>query len=268
VGVKHHEFLEAVHDVYRPRNYLEIGVDRGQSLALSRVPSIAIDPAFKITSELHCDLLLAKETSEEFFSRRDPVGHFREKAIDLAFIDGLHLFEVALLDFRNVERFATPTSVVILDDVLPRSVDEAARQRHTKMWTGDVFKVALVLERHRPDLVCIPLDTQPTGLLLVLALDPSNRLLDDRHDQVEQELASDDHEAVPRRILLRTDAADPEAVLRAGFWRALVELRDRSTPEAPATPTQVRERLDRDPAIRRWTHREVRLDGLRPSAAG
>jgi predicted O-methyltransferase YrrM len=250
--MKHHEFLEAFHEVYRPRNYLEIGIAKGRSLALSRVPSIAIDPDFRITRELRCDLQLVKAKSQDFFTRSDALDHFKEGAIDFAFIDGLHLFEVALLDFRNVERLATPTSVVIIDDVFPRSADEAARNRHTAKWTGDVFKVGLVLERYRPDLVCVPLDIQPTGLLLAFALDPSNQALDKQNGQLMREFATDDPQDIPLRVLERSNAGDPEAVLRASFWPALLALRDRSPAEAPATPAKVRRLLEGDPVVRRW----------------
>ena len=36
--------------------------------------------------------------------------------MDLAFIDGLHLFEFSLRDFMNVEKLAHPGSVVVFDD--------------------------------------------------------------------------------------------------------------------------------------------------------
>ena len=66
--------------------------------------------------------------------------------MDLTFIDGLHLFEVALRDFMNAERMSSPSSVVILDDVFPRSIAEASRERHTLFWAGDTYKVMLTLE--------------------------------------------------------------------------------------------------------------------------
>ena len=115
-------------------NYLEIGVAQGRSLALSRVPTIAVDPDFRIEHELCCDLKLVRSTSQDFFSRADALHHFEEKSIDLAFIDGSHLFEDALRDFESVEKLSLPTSVIVFDDVLPRCPDEAARNRHTKAW--------------------------------------------------------------------------------------------------------------------------------------
>ena len=51
--------------------------------------------------------------------------------LDLVFVDGMHLFEFALRDFMNVERHADWWSVIVFDDILPRDVDEAARERHT-----------------------------------------------------------------------------------------------------------------------------------------
>ena len=179
-----------------------------------------------------------KARSEDFLARSDAVDHFAEQSIDLAFIDGLHLFEAALVDFANVERLASPTSVVVLDDMLPHSPDEAARNRQTKMWTGDVFKLAFAFERYRPDLVSISVDTEPTGVMLVLALDPSNRLLEERHAELVGEFVRDDPQDVPVNVLDRTGAADPEELLRAGFWPELVAVRDRDDP--PATPEDVR----------------------------
>ena len=53
-----HEFLRHLHAAARPRNYLEIGVNDGRSLSLSRVPSIAIDPGFRITTVSYTHLTL------------------------------------------------------------------------------------------------------------------------------------------------------------------------------------------------------------------
>ena len=57
-----HEFLRQLHQVTAARNYLEIGVNDGRSLALSRVPSIAIDPAFKVTTPLRADIQLDRKS--------------------------------------------------------------------------------------------------------------------------------------------------------------------------------------------------------------
>ena len=224
--VSRHEFLSGIHQAYRPRSYLEIGVNDGRSLTLSRVPSIGIDPAFKVTAEITCDVRLVKATSDDFFSRKDPVAHLPGGRIDLAFIDGMHLFEYVLRDFINVERHAAWSSVIVIDDVLPRSVDEAARNRHTGFWTGDVYKLTSVLRQYRPDLTLVLLDTQPTGLLLVLGADPTNTTLADSCDQIIRDTVREDPQKVPQEILKRTTALDPRAVLQSTLWADLAKSRD------------------------------------------
>lgn len=221
-----HEFLGALHDRLAPRSYLEIGVNDGRSLTLSRAPSIAVDPAFKVTSEVHCDLELVRATSDDFFARRDPVAHLPGGVIDLGFIDGMHLSDFALRDFINVERFTTWTSVIVLDDMLPRSVSEAARDRHTGAWAGDVYKVAGVLRRHRPDLLCLAVDTEPTGVVIVFGADASNRTLPDGYDALHAELVVPDPQDVPADVITRTGSVDPERLLAADIWKQLVTARD------------------------------------------
>jgi len=219
--VTRHEFLGRVHALVQPRTYLEIGVRDGASLALSRATSVAIDPAFRITHELRCDMQLVRATSDDFFARPDPLGHFKGKPIDLAFIDGMHLFEYALRDFINVEQHTRASSIVVFDDVLPRDVDEAARDRHTVLWAGDVYKLIPVLHRHRPDLLVLPLDTHPTGLLLILSPDPRSTVLRDEYDAITAAYVVEDPQSVPQEILDRRCALDPEAVLEAPLWSSL-----------------------------------------------
>ncbi len=208
-----HDFLSGVHASYKPRSYLEIGINDGRGLHRSRTRTIGVDPAFKITAEFECDLQMVRATSDDFFARPNAIAHFPEGVIDMAFIDGLHIFEFALRDFMNTEKLSAPSSVIVFDDMLPRTVAEAARNRHTMEWTGDVFRVISVLERYRPDLVIIPLDTEPTGLLLVLGADPTNTVLHDNYDAILAEYVTEDPQEVPHNILHRTDAADPEV-----FW--------------------------------------------------
>jgi hypothetical protein len=222
-----HQFLAHLHGLTAPRSYLEIGINDGRSLALSRTRSIGVDPAFKINVELECDLQLVKATSDDFFARGEPIAWFPEGVVDLALIDGLHLFEFALRDFINIERLAHPGSVVVFDDVLPRTTDEAARDRHTRIWAGDVFKVALALERYRPDLVTVAIDSVPTGMLLVVGLDPASTVLHDNYDDVLAAFAQDDPQVVPAEIMNRSQAADPDQVVASAD---LQQLRDHQGP--------------------------------------
>ncbi|MFF2325742.1 MULTISPECIES: class I SAM-dependent methyltransferase [unclassified Streptomyces] len=251
-----HEFLRHLHRVLKPRNYLEIGVNDGRSLTLSRVPSVAVDPAFKVVTELSCDAHLVRATSDDFFARKDPLLHLRngrnpfralarkdplnvfggDPKLELSFIDGMHLFEFALRDFMNVERHARWSSVVVLDDMLPRSVDEAARDRHTNAWTGDVYKVATVLRRFRPDLTVVEVDTQPTGVVLIFGADPDSRVLKNAYDEIIAEYVVPDPQAVPDELLVRKNAVQPEALLEAAFWSSLVRARNLRRPRSAYAP--------------------------------
>jgi len=243
-----HEFLRQLHKVTAARNYLEIGVNDGRSLALSRVPSIAIDPAFKVTAPLRADIQLARATSDAFFAGKDPLGHLKSArnpvsnlrrgrplfahyrggtTLDLAFIDGMHLFEYALRDFINVERFADWSSVIVFDDMLPRNVDEAARDRHTTAWTGDVYKIVPVLKQHRPDLTVIQVDTQPTGMTIVFGADAANTVLSDEYADITAEWVVPDPQKVPEWVTERLHAVKPEELLGAPFWPRLVSSRNR-----------------------------------------
>jgi hypothetical protein len=225
-----HQFLTSVHERYQPRSYLEIGINDGRGLARSRTRTIGVDPAFAIKVELACDLQLVKATSDDFFARPDAISWFPEGVVDLAFIDGLHLFEVALRDFMNAERLSSPAGVIVFDDVLPRSVAEAARERHTREWTGDVYKVIAVLERYRPDLTVVPLDTRPTGLLLVLGLDPASTVLAEHYDEIIASSVTDDPQQVPDDVLHRRTAADPQLVVDSPVWAELAAARDEPGP--------------------------------------
>jgi hypothetical protein len=236
--VNRHEFLAALHRLTAPRTYLETGVNIGQSLTLSRAPSIGIDPDFSVTAELQADVHLARTTSDEFFARPDPLAHLPVPVIDLGFVDGMHLAEYALRDYLAVERFTLPTSVVVFDDMLPRSVDEAARRRHTKAWTGDVYKAAQALRDLCPEVVVLEVDTTPTGVVVVLTPDASrDGVLPGYDDWLDVALAPDPQD-VPPEVLHRTRALDPQRLLDSPGWRRLQSLRRKV---GPGTAAAVRE---------------------------
>jgi hypothetical protein len=217
-----------VHEVLEPPTYLEIGIRHGDSLALAKARSVGIDPAYKLRTALPAGAALFRETSDEYFDRPDPIAPFAGQRIALGFIDGMHLIEYALRDFVNVERHAAWTSVVVFDDIYPRNVQMAARNRKTRLWTGDVYKMPAILARHRPDLICLRVDTSPTGLLLVLGLDPGNSVLEERYDEIVLGTVTPDPQPVPPEVLERQEAIDPETVLSASFWSVLRDARDRA----------------------------------------
>lgn len=217
----YYAFLAELHRRLAPRAYLEVGVRNGGSLAQSRCRSVGIDPNFSITYELDGDVALFRTTSDEYFSRPDPLAPTGGTPFDLTFIDGLHLFEFALRDFIHAEACSSPRGLVVFDDVLPRSVDEAARQRHTDAWTGDVYGLVAVLARYRPDLVVVPIGTQPTGELLVTGLNPDDTTLRDAFDQILTEFRRPDPQPVPPALLDRSTVLPPERLLESDLLEVL-----------------------------------------------
>ena len=188
-GADYRDCLRLVHAVRTPRTYLEIGCLDGETLALARCPAIGIDPAFEPRIAIGREapaVFLFQMPSDDFFARHDPT-RLLGQAIDLAFIDGLHLVENVLRDFINVERCCSPGSMIVIHDCVPldrhmacRDQNDTAsrnRSRHPAFWTGDVWKILPILAQFRPDLEVRVFNAPPTGMALVRRLDPANRTL-------------------------------------------------------------------------------------------
>ncbi len=173
--------LARFHEALAPRVYLEIGVDAGRTLSLARPPTLAlgVDPTAKEGFPFVAPTRLFPVESDVFFSSGQAAEALAGRPVDLAFVDGLHLFEQALRDFIHVERRAAPESVVLFHDCLPLTPATAARNRTTGFWSGDVWKIVPILRRLRPDLTVFLIPAYPTGLLAVTRLDPASRALEE-----------------------------------------------------------------------------------------
>ncbi len=241
-----HELLTRLHELLVPRTYLEIGVNVGKSISLARCPSIGIDPFFKVMREIRCDVHLVRSSSDEFFARKYPLAHLPIPTLDLAFIDGMHLSEYALRDFINVERHTHAGSVILIDDMLPRNIEEAERDRdpwQPGIWAGDVYKVTQTLRDLRPDLVVIEVNTTPTGTILVLLPDRKNAALRTAYDAVVPAYVSPDPQDVPDTVLARTTAMDPRELLALPLWDGLRRMRVHNDDVARSTIRDMVNRL-------------------------
>lgn len=212
-----YEFLSRAHEIVRPRIYLEVGVQTGASLALAEAAELAIgvDPHPVMTREnVRPNQDITAWTSDYFFEQGAPAlptWSVGQAAVDFGYIDGSHLFEDALRDFMNLEDHCRMKAVIMLDDVLPYNKAIAARTQPPGDWTGDVWKIAYVLEEHRPDLSLTPVDVAPTGLLMVCGLHPGDDVLRDSYDKIVEEWR--DLERVPPQVLDRTQAVGADLAL-------------------------------------------------------
>ena len=84
-----------------------------------------------------------------------------------------------------------------------------------------MFKVALVLRELRPDLTLIPVDTDPTGVMVVIGADPTSTTLTERYDGIIEQWVQADPQTVPDEILERRHAVDPQRLLDADIWSTL-----------------------------------------------
>lgn len=187
----YYDVLNCIHTQLNPKAYVEIGVAQGRSLALVRVgtTSVGIDPdtgSYEriIFYSFENDPLLFKMTSDVFFTEYNLLEILGHSTIDVAFLDGLHLFEQTLKDFINIERFAGPDSMILIHDCLPVNGHVATRERSTAFWLGDVWKIIPCLKTIRPDLDIVTLPVKPSGLAVIRNLDPSSRVLERQFNNI------------------------------------------------------------------------------------
>jgi hypothetical protein len=184
-GEGYYAWLDRFHTALRPNTYVEIGINRGSSLALARPPTLAIgvDPTPNIAVQFRTDTMIYPETSDDFFERRRLDVHLKGQPLRLGFIDGLHLFEQALRDFINLEAYCGPPSVILFHDTLPLDEATQSRERHTQFHTGDIWRVVLCLKDFRSDLDVFTISTPWSGLTVVTGFGGTDRRLAEAYDE-------------------------------------------------------------------------------------
>lgn len=234
-GMEYFDCLSRLHAVLEPARYLEIGVWRGESFALSRAASIGVDPHFLLDRNIMegkpaCHLF--QTGSDEFFATEDAIERLGGP-IDLAFLDGMHNFEFLLRDFANTERVCHQGSAIVLHDCLPIDprITHREQNEHHRIdavvpgwWAGDVWKVPVLLKRFRPDLTMVAFDAPPTGLIVITGLDPANRSLNERYGAMIDAMMTVDLASYGTRRLFDllaphpTSLFDDPAALRATLF--------------------------------------------------
>lgn len=187
-GQNYLEFLGDLHKHLTPDWYLEIGTQTGKSLAMAECNSVAVDPNFVLKRDVIASknsILFFQEKSDSFFD--GGFLHRLGEKIDVAFLDGMHLYEFMLRDFSNSEKHMTPDGTIVLHNCLPFDTRMAGRDRRkapTRAWCGDVWKVVAILKEYRPELNVQVYDAAPTGMVVVQNLDPKNKTLDFKYDEI------------------------------------------------------------------------------------
>ena len=218
-GENYIKVLDRIHRHLCPATYLEIGVETGQSLALAQpgTTSIGIDPQPQLTHALPASARVIVKTSDSFFAEHDLASEFEGRPVDLAFLDGMHMFSFTLRDFVNIERHCTPESTCLVHDCYPLDERTAAHPRATTFWSGDVWKLMPCLKKYRPDLRIHTVATAPTGLMVIRGLDPASTVLSDQLDRISAEFS-----ALPYSYL--NDDKEGKLNLVANDWPTLQAL--------------------------------------------
>ena len=186
-GVDYIQALTAIHQHVKPLRYVEIGVCKGVSFFLAHSDTIAIG----IDPEPQVDLSLLPEkhhviskASDDYFASGRIQKDLGGDPFDMAFLDGMHLFEYALRDFIHLEKYSHSDSLVFIHDLYPLNKNTAKRERFADFWSGDVWKLALCLKEYRPDLTYSLLPCPPTGLGVVTGLNAESTVLQDNYDAI------------------------------------------------------------------------------------
>lgn len=190
-GPDYYDWLQLFHNWLQPSSYVEIGLGHGRSLSIAGkgTRAIGIDPYQGAWEHLnyvcpHGPATLFPLTSDDFFARHDLKSVIMQETFALAFIDGLHLFDQALKDFINLERYSSKNSVLLIHDCLPIAPIVTERERITGFWTGDVWRIIPCLKTFRPDLKIATIPTKPSGLAIVTNLDATSTVLADNYDDI------------------------------------------------------------------------------------
>jgi hypothetical protein len=218
-GDDYRAVLSRIHQAIKPRTYVEIGIKEGASLRriAAGTRAVGIDPDPQIRFVLPEGIRVYAKTSDAFFAEHDVEAELGGQKIELAFIDGMHLFEFVLRDFMNLERHSAPRGTILIHDCYPLDEATSARSRSTAFWTGDVWRALLALREERPDLEVATLAAPPSGLAIIRNLDPASTRLRERYEAIVA--------AYIARPYAEIAASKPEALnLVSAEWSAVARL--------------------------------------------
>lgn len=178
------EYLLRVLNWIQPKNYVEFNTTDGKLFSHLQCPCIGIGEHYEIKSSIKIPLKLFRCKTSQFFEKYKLYELLENFPLSCCFIDHAHHFEDVLKNFIELEKASTNQTIIALDNVLPRSCEEASRVRVIDRWMGDVWKIVLVLREYRPDLKIVVIDDRGTGLILITNLDSQSTTLQDRFNEI------------------------------------------------------------------------------------
>jgi hypothetical protein len=217
--LKSDEAIKAVHTRLHPKRYVEIGVRKGETLKFGvNSQIVGIGSGFDVHLKFRDTTLLFQMSSEEYFATRNLLHDLGGQPFDYALINGLHTFERVLDEFIHLERAASPESIIAIRGVLPRNAEEAATERTTPSWVGDVWRIIPCLAEYRPDLELTKIATTPTGVMLIRRCNPADRTLEARKAQlIERFVRSTDFPFTSQQDFVRRFGFVERAMLEAVY---------------------------------------------------
>ena len=130
------QLLQHLINMHNYQHYLEIGCDKDQVFGNVTVAlKEGVDPNRGGTQRM---------TSDAFFEQDT-------RTWDLIFIDGLHTYEQVSRDFDHAFARLNTGGTIVIHDMLPMSLAQAAPRPVEKYWLGDVWRLAFDLA-NRGDL--------------------------------------------------------------------------------------------------------------------
>lgn len=143
------------------RSYLEIGVFRAGTFSrVEAATRIGVDPRFRVDTRPLAAMpgvTTVEATSDAYFQ-----AVAVDTTFDVAYLDGLHLFEQTYRDLCNVLAHAHRRTVVLLDDTVPSDAYSALRDSRQALrfrrasgserreWHGDTYKVVFAMHDFHP----------------------------------------------------------------------------------------------------------------------
>jgi tetratricopeptide (TPR) repeat protein len=221
-GPHYLEGLRRIHANLQPGSYVEIGIRQGSSfkLASPEIPAVGIDPNPLVDAEkIPARHVIIRDTSDNYFQSGRLPADLGGRPVDLALIDGMHLFEFALRDFIALEKSAHNGATILVHDCYPLNELTSRREQETPFWSGDVWKLILCLKQYRDDLKIITLPCPPTGLAAITNLDPGSTVLPHALDKICHQYIPLDFSAIDQDQKCKLNLAELAEALQTTYLK-------------------------------------------------